>query len=115
MEMNRVSALARVRQKTQQRFQMLLDMEKIDAEIGEDTGYRGFANSAKENVKLLQGSSQMCRLVLKGLINLPWVLGGQGRLHTTRFLASEEIHAQRCYPITCLATLSPVHISGIVY
>lgn len=50
---------------------MLLDMEKIDDEIGEDMGYRGFANSAKENVKLLQGSNQMCRLVLKGLINLP--------------------------------------------
>jgi hypothetical protein len=68
---------------------MLLDMEKIDDEIGEDTGYRGFANSAKENDKLLQGSNQMCRLVLKGLINLPWVLQQQGRLHTTRFLASK--------------------------
>lgn len=68
---------------------MLLDMEKIDDEIGEDMGYRGFVNSAKENLKLLQGSNQMCRLVLKGLINLPWVLQQQGSLHTTRFLASK--------------------------
>ncbi len=50
-------------------FQMLLDMKQIDDEIGEDMGYRGFANSAEENVKLLQDCNQMCRLVLKGLIN----------------------------------------------
>jgi hypothetical protein len=42
---------------------MLLDMKQIDDEIGEDMGYRGFANSAEENVKTATKCVDWCQRV----------------------------------------------------
>jgi len=67
------------------------------------------SNIDEDNVKFIHDSNRKSQMMPKGFKQVPWDESPcipKIWLHTTRFLASKQIHAQRCYPLTIWPTLS---------